>query len=165
MPIPEPTPLTEKAIALDGTSPACYLSLGWVKLGYEWDWDGADAALKKAADLQPGSAVVLSYRVYLYECLGRLDEAIALTQEASVLDPVRTNCVSGVIAVDDRPLRRSASLAGKGGGRGEKTIVLPMFFRPTYAVILSLMCRGNNTGAGYLPGRMLVERCITHGDF
>jgi TolB-like protein/DNA-binding winged helix-turn-helix (wHTH) protein/Flp pilus assembly protein TadD len=85
----------EKAIALDARSAAGYLALGWVKLGYEWDWDGADAALKKAAYLQPGSAVVLSYRAYLYECLGRLDEAIALTQEASVLDPLRTNAYLG----------------------------------------------------------------------
>ncbi len=85
----------EKAIALDPKSAAGYLALGWVKLGYEWDWDGADAALKKAADLQPGSAVVLSYRAYLYECLGRLDEAIALTQEANILDPLRTNAYLG----------------------------------------------------------------------
>jgi TolB-like protein/DNA-binding winged helix-turn-helix (wHTH) protein/Flp pilus assembly protein TadD len=85
----------EKAIELDARSASGYLALGWVKLGYEWDWDGADAALKKAADLQPGSAVVLSYRAYLYECLGRLDEAIALTQEASVLDPLRANAYLG----------------------------------------------------------------------
>jgi TolB-like protein/DNA-binding winged helix-turn-helix (wHTH) protein/Flp pilus assembly protein TadD len=85
----------EKAIALDEKSAAGYLALGWVKLGYEWDWDGADAALKKAADLQPGSAVALSYRAYLYECLGRLDEAIALTQEASILDPLRTQAYLG----------------------------------------------------------------------
>jgi TolB-like protein/DNA-binding winged helix-turn-helix (wHTH) protein/Flp pilus assembly protein TadD len=85
----------EKAIALDARSAAGYLALGWVKLDFEWDWDGADAALKKAASLQPGSAVVLSYRAYLYECLGRLDEAIALTQEASILDPLRTNAYLG----------------------------------------------------------------------
>jgi TolB-like protein len=84
-----------KAIALDSRSAAGYLALGWVKLDYAWDWDGADAALKKAADLQPGSALVLSYRAYLYECLGRLDEAIALTQEASILDPLRTNAYLG----------------------------------------------------------------------
>jgi TolB-like protein/DNA-binding winged helix-turn-helix (wHTH) protein/Flp pilus assembly protein TadD len=87
----------EKAIALDARSAAGYLALGWVKLGYEWDWEGADAALKKAADLQPGSAVVLSYRAYLYECLGRLDEAIALTQEANILDPLRTNAYLGAL--------------------------------------------------------------------
>jgi TolB-like protein/DNA-binding winged helix-turn-helix (wHTH) protein len=85
----------EKAIALDANSAAGYLALGWVKLDYEWDWSGADAALKKAANLQPGSAIVLSYRAYLYECLGRLDEAIALTQEASILDPLRTNAYLG----------------------------------------------------------------------
>jgi tetratricopeptide (TPR) repeat protein len=37
----------EKAIALDARSAAGYLALGWVKLGFEWDWDGADAALKR----------------------------------------------------------------------------------------------------------------------
>ena len=92
---PEARDNAEKAIALDAKSAAGYLALGWVKLDFEWDWDGADAALKKAADLQPGSALVLSYRAYLYECLGRLDEAIALTQEASVLDPLRTNAYLG----------------------------------------------------------------------
>jgi TolB-like protein/DNA-binding winged helix-turn-helix (wHTH) protein/Flp pilus assembly protein TadD len=85
----------ERAIALDPNSASGYLALAWLKTGYGWDWDGADTALKKAADLQPGSAVVLSYRAYLYECLGRLDEAIALTQEASILDPLRTNAYLG----------------------------------------------------------------------
>jgi tetratricopeptide (TPR) repeat protein len=45
--------------------------------------------------LQPGSAVVLSYRAYLYQCTGRLDEAIALTGEASTLDPLRTSAYLG----------------------------------------------------------------------
>jgi TolB-like protein/DNA-binding winged helix-turn-helix (wHTH) protein/Flp pilus assembly protein TadD len=87
----------EKAIALDSGSAAGYVALAWVKISYAWDWHGADADLKKAADLQPGSAVILSYRAYLYECLGRLDEAIALTEEASALDPLRTNAYLGAL--------------------------------------------------------------------
>ena len=59
----------EKAIALDPGSAAGYVALAWIKISYEWDWHGASDDLKKAADLQPGSAVILSYRAYLYECL------------------------------------------------------------------------------------------------
>ena len=73
----------ERSLALDPTLASGYVALAWIKVGYEWDWNGARKDLKKAAELQPGSALVLSYRAYLYECLGELDEAIAVTEEAS----------------------------------------------------------------------------------
>ncbi len=85
----------EKAIALDKNLASGYVALAWVKINFEWDWDGAESALRKAGTLQPGSAVVLSYRAYLYQCTGRLDEAIALTGEASTLDPLRTSAYLG----------------------------------------------------------------------
>jgi TolB-like protein/DNA-binding winged helix-turn-helix (wHTH) protein len=85
----------EKAIALDKNLASGYVALAWVKINFEWDWDGAESALRKAGTLQPGSAVVLSYRAYLYQCTGRLDEAIALTDEASTLDPLRTSAYLG----------------------------------------------------------------------
>jgi TolB-like protein/DNA-binding winged helix-turn-helix (wHTH) protein/Tfp pilus assembly protein PilF len=87
----------EKAIALDKNLAAGYLAMASIKLNFEWDWEGAENALKMATSLQPGSAVVLSYRAYLYECTGRLDDAIALTEEASVLDPLRTNAYLGAL--------------------------------------------------------------------
>jgi hypothetical protein len=37
----------EKAIALDARSAAGYLALGWVKLGYEWDWDGDESKTRR----------------------------------------------------------------------------------------------------------------------
>lgn len=85
----------ERSLTLDPTLASGYVALAWIKVGYEWDWDGARKDLKKAAELQPGSALVLSYRAYLYECLGELDEAIAVTEEASALDPLRANAYLG----------------------------------------------------------------------
>ncbi len=85
----------EEAVTLDPNLAAGYVALAWVGLNYDWDWEGAEAALKKASSLEPGGAVVLSYRSYLYESLGRLDEAIALTEQATVLDPLRTNAYLG----------------------------------------------------------------------
>jgi TolB-like protein/DNA-binding winged helix-turn-helix (wHTH) protein/Flp pilus assembly protein TadD len=85
----------DRAIALDSNLVAGYLASAMVQENYEWDWDGAEASLKKATQLQPGSTSIMSYRSYLYECLGRLDEAIALTDRAVALDPLRANAYLG----------------------------------------------------------------------
>ena len=85
----------EEAVALDPNLAAGYVAVAWVALNYDWDWGVAETSLGKAALLEPGSVIVLSYRSYLYEALGRLDEAIALTERATVLDPLRTNAFLG----------------------------------------------------------------------
>jgi TolB-like protein/DNA-binding winged helix-turn-helix (wHTH) protein/Flp pilus assembly protein TadD len=85
----------EHAISLDPQLAADYVSLAWVQLSYEWDWAGAEASLKKAAELDPGNLTVLSYRAYLYECMGKIDEAIAMTEKVAVLEPERANLYLG----------------------------------------------------------------------
>ena len=81
----------EKAIALDPTSAGGYMTLALVQINHDWDWDGADAFLKKAAPLEPGSAAVLGIRAHLARILGRTDEAIGLYKQAIALDPLRAN--------------------------------------------------------------------------
>ena len=83
----------EQAIALDPLSAAGYLSLANVRLDYDLDWEGAEAALNKAAALQPGSTDLLSYRADLLEARGgHLDEAIALRKQAVAVDPLCSPC-------------------------------------------------------------------------
>ena len=81
----------EKAIALDPNLATGYLALGLVQISYDWDWEGADASLSKAAQLEPGSAAVLSNRAYLARHLGHLEDTIALSRQALALDPLRAN--------------------------------------------------------------------------
>lgn len=81
----------EKAIALDPNLTTGYLALGLVQLNHDWDWEGADTALKKAGVLEPGNAEVLNERAYLARNLGHLDEAIELQRRAIALDPLRAN--------------------------------------------------------------------------
>jgi TolB-like protein/DNA-binding winged helix-turn-helix (wHTH) protein/Flp pilus assembly protein TadD len=81
----------EKAIALDPNLAAGYLRLARVQMSHDWDWDGADVSLKKAAMLEPGSAEVAHGRAYLARRLGRLDEAIELYKLSIALDPLRAN--------------------------------------------------------------------------
>jgi TolB-like protein/DNA-binding winged helix-turn-helix (wHTH) protein/Flp pilus assembly protein TadD len=81
----------EKAIVLDPNLAAGYLRLARVQMSHDWDWDGADMSLKKAAMLEPGSAEVAHGRAYLARRLGRLDEAIELYKLSIALDPLRAN--------------------------------------------------------------------------
>jgi serine/threonine protein kinase/lipoprotein NlpI len=82
----------EQAIALEPHSPAGYLALADVRLAYDFDWEGAEAALNKAAALQPGSSDLLNDRATLEEVRGRLDKAIELWQRSVALDPLCSWC-------------------------------------------------------------------------
>ena len=82
----------EQAIALDPRSVTGYLALADVRLLYDLDWEGAEAALNKAAALEPGSTDVLSLRADLEEMRGRLDQAIELRKRAVALDPLCSFC-------------------------------------------------------------------------
>ncbi len=82
----------EHAIALDPNSAAGYRSLASIQLNHDFDWEGAETALDKAAALQPGSAELLSSRADLEETRGHLDEAIELRKRAVALDPLCSSC-------------------------------------------------------------------------
>ncbi|MDR3747283.1 MAG: protein kinase [Acidobacteriota bacterium] len=79
----------EQAIALDPNSAAGYLALANVQIKYDFNWQGAEASLNKAAVLEPGRADLLGYRAELQEMLGNLKEAIELQKQAIALDPLQ----------------------------------------------------------------------------
>jgi serine/threonine protein kinase/predicted Zn-dependent protease len=79
----------EQAIALDPNSAAGYLSLANIQINYDFNWEGAEASLDKAAALEPGNADLLGYRATLQEMLGNLDEATKLQKQAIALDPLQ----------------------------------------------------------------------------
>jgi TolB-like protein/DNA-binding winged helix-turn-helix (wHTH) protein/Flp pilus assembly protein TadD len=81
----------EKAIAIDPKLAAGHLALGMVQINHDFDWEGANASLMKAAALAPGSVEVVRYQAYLARTLGRVDESIELYKQAIALDPLRAN--------------------------------------------------------------------------
>ena len=86
----------ERAIALNPGLATGYLALGWIQMLHEWDWEGAETSLKKAAELEPGSVEVLRYRSSLARTLGRQDEAIDLYKKVIELDPLRARSYSSL---------------------------------------------------------------------
>ena len=65
--------------------------MGWIRNGYDWDWEAADASFRKALDLEPGSAQALRYAGIQAMTLGRWSEAIDLANKAIERDPLRPN--------------------------------------------------------------------------
>lgn len=84
------------AIALNPRLATAYLALGWIRIMYDWDWEQAEASLKKAVELEPGNVEVLRYRSSLARTLGRQDEAIELYKRVIALDPLRARSYSSL---------------------------------------------------------------------
>ena len=78
----------ERAIELDSNGVEGYLALAWVQINRDWDWEGAELSLNKAAQLEPGSASLLRFRSFLAHSRGRLNEAIAFHEQALAIDPL-----------------------------------------------------------------------------
>jgi len=76
-----------RAIQLDSTLAEAWSSLGMVKAYYDWDWDEAEYAYRKANELNPS----LPWNHYHYSwylvLFGRMDEAIREHKKAKELDP------------------------------------------------------------------------------
>lgn len=79
----------EKALELDPNLAEGHAQLGYIKLTHDWDWTGADAAYKRAMQLEPANAEVVRGAALLPFALGRFDEAITLSRRAIELDPLR----------------------------------------------------------------------------
>jgi len=78
----------EQAVRLDPDLATAHAVAGWIKLSYDWDWVGADAAYRRALKLEPGNAAALGGAAHLARTLGRYDEAVALSRREVELDPL-----------------------------------------------------------------------------
>jgi TolB-like protein/tetratricopeptide (TPR) repeat protein len=78
----------ERALRAEPDLAEAHLALGLVRMDHDWDWAGAESSLRRAMDLAPGSADVVSVMAELMLTLGRADEAIRLSRSAVELDPL-----------------------------------------------------------------------------
>ena len=77
----------EKAIALDDALGEAHLSLGIVKLFYDWDLVEAEKELRRAKELIPHNPQVYHFYGHYLELAGRFEEASEETRRGVVLDP------------------------------------------------------------------------------
>jgi len=85
---PKARAAAERALAADPACAEAAAELAEVRSWYDWDWEGAEQAYRKALALGPGYAVVhLEYGTFL-TCRGRLDEGLAEVRRGADLDPL-----------------------------------------------------------------------------
>ncbi len=78
----------DRALALDPNLAGAHTVICGIKMNYDWDWTGAQAACQRALTLQPGGVSHLRASAVLVAGLGRLEEALALARRAVEIDPL-----------------------------------------------------------------------------
>jgi TolB-like protein len=76
-----------RALELDSTLAGAYIALALPLIWYEWDFAGAEEALKRAIELKPDADAHAFYGDYL-RYMGRLGEAEVELRRALLLDPL-----------------------------------------------------------------------------
>jgi TolB-like protein/Tfp pilus assembly protein PilF len=89
----------ERALAIDDTMALAWSSLAYLKKSYDWDWQGAEADMERALQLEPNNADILGGAASLASSLGQLDKAIELFERDVTLNPLG---LSGLMALANR---------------------------------------------------------------
>ncbi len=85
---PQARSAAERALELAPDAPEGHVALGRVKLAADRDWQGAEASLRKAAQLNPSDASAYDVLGSLASLLGKHDEAVEASRRAVSLDPL-----------------------------------------------------------------------------
>ncbi len=86
--IPQCKAGTAQALAIDDGLADAYLSLSIITFFYDWDWRGAERTFIRSMELNPTNGETLSYYALFLVFDGRVDEAMAVSRKALVLDPL-----------------------------------------------------------------------------
>jgi serine/threonine protein kinase/tetratricopeptide (TPR) repeat protein len=86
--MPKAKAAATKALEIDDGLAEAWASLAAVKWWYEWDWQGAEEAYRKAVELNPNYATAHDGYAMLLSARGRFDEAIEQVTKACDLDPL-----------------------------------------------------------------------------
>ena len=78
----------KKAVSLDPNDEGAHLTMGVIRLLYDWDIEGAEVSFKMAISLNPGEAEAHHYYSLLLISSGRVDEAMEEISLALRLDPL-----------------------------------------------------------------------------
>ena len=79
-----------RALELDDTLAEAHAGDGFIKMAFDWDWAGAQAAIDRALKLAPSNAKCVRRAGMLATNQGRHEEALELYDKAIELDPLIT---------------------------------------------------------------------------
>jgi TolB-like protein/Tfp pilus assembly protein PilF len=79
-----------KAAELDPDLGDVHYGYGLLKFQFDWDWTGADAAFRRALELNPGDAKTVTTAGAVAAVMGRNEDALLLLRRSMALDPLRS---------------------------------------------------------------------------
>jgi TolB-like protein/lipoprotein NlpI len=85
-----------RALELDPDLSAAHTSLGWIRMWYDRDWDGARASFERALALDPGYIWANQWYSAYLGAVGRLDDAAVAIRRAHALDPLAVAAMTHV---------------------------------------------------------------------
>jgi eukaryotic-like serine/threonine-protein kinase len=77
-----------RALELDDSLPEAHVALGGVLQSHLWDWAGAEAAFRRALELDPSHAGAHHWYSDFLSAMGRAGESVATARRAAELDPL-----------------------------------------------------------------------------
>ncbi|MFL5618464.1 MAG: protein kinase domain-containing protein [Gemmatimonadaceae bacterium] len=80
--------LLATALSRDSMLGEAHRAAGWIAMWYDHDWTSAEHHLRRAVTLDPNNIWVYHSLAAYYAALGRTDESLAITREATALDPI-----------------------------------------------------------------------------
>lgn len=84
-------PAIRKALELDDKLGEAHASLGFDRMFWHWDWEGAEREFKLALELNPNYPTAHQWYAIYLALRGRFDEAKAEMRQALELDPLSPN--------------------------------------------------------------------------
>jgi len=126
---PKSRAAAEKAIKLDDRSAEAHTSMAVFKLFYEYDWEGCEAAFRRAFELNPNYAFAHDQFALGLAFQGRFEESIAESGRAAELDPLNPQIF--IDAIFAHAWNGDFEGAKEQAQRGEETD--PTFFFPAFS--------------------------------
>ncbi len=80
--------MLQKALEIDNSLSEAYSSLGYMTMGYEWDFSAAQSYFIRCIELNPQNALGHAWYAILSAVMGRKDRAIAEARKAIECDPM-----------------------------------------------------------------------------
>ena len=88
---PKAKEAAEKALEIDDSLAEAHTAMGFIKMLYEWDWEGAEREHKRAIELNPSNASSRNLYAHYLWIMGRFEEALEENTHAQELNPLSRN--------------------------------------------------------------------------
>jgi serine/threonine protein kinase/tetratricopeptide (TPR) repeat protein len=85
---PLATNAAKRALELDASLAEAHASIGFVKMNWEWDWEGVIRELRRAIELNPNHETSHRWLSAFLAGIGRKNEAMPIAERAVLLDPL-----------------------------------------------------------------------------